>query len=357
MIIQQRTRLIYILHSGNLYGTERMALMTIDGLRGELIPILLAPPGPIHDAAKLLKIDTHEFTSAWDLFKKMPLLLRSRQSIAICATGVSHSLLFMIWNYWFKLKTVHLHLVHGGTDERLSYGRKKILNYFPISIVAVSNYVKQRLLVHGVRDQQITVLENFLPDKQITAALKRPPFKTSGIIRVLIISRIDPIKRIDLLLEALDLAPHLSTLDIRILGAGSELDILRERARLTHANVTFVGFTHEVEDELFASDLLLHLCPTEPFGLAILEAMAAKLPVLLPNQGGAANLIESGISGLHFNVNDVHDLIRQLTYLQTANASDLNKLADNAYQRLLDNYSSTIGLKHYLAAFNSVAKQ
>ena len=37
------------------------------------------------------------------------------------------------------------------------------------------------------------------------------------------------------------------------------------------------------------ADLLVHLCPVEPFGLAILEAMAAAVPVLVPNSGGAVS--------------------------------------------------------------------
>ena len=356
-MIIQHTRLLYLLHSGNLYGTERMALVTLDGLRDVLVPLLLAPPGPVHEAARALGIETHEFTGAWDLFKKMPALLRNSTAIAVCATGVAHSVMFMLWNSWFRLKTVHLHLVHGGTDERLSYGRKKCLNYFPVLMVAVSNYVKQRLSVHGVRNQQIKVLENFLPAQQIAAAPQRPPFKTAGITRVLVISRIDPIKRINVLLDALDLAPSLYNLEIRILGTGWDLETLSERARQSHPNVTFVGFTDQVEAELAASDLLLHLCPTEPFGLAILEAMAAKLPVLLPDQGGAAGLIEAGLSGLHFKANDAKDLVRQLSYLQTASAAELNKLADNAHQRLLECYSSSVGLKDYLAIFEPVTKQ
>ena len=38
--------LVYALHSGNLYGTERMALATLQGLRDRFDPVLLAPPGP-----------------------------------------------------------------------------------------------------------------------------------------------------------------------------------------------------------------------------------------------------------------------------------------------------------------------
>ncbi|UOA09131.1 glycosyltransferase family 4 protein [Methylobacter sp. S3L5C] len=353
MIIKQ-ARLLYLLHSGNLYGTERMALVTLNGLRDELVPLLLAPPGPVHGAAQALGIETYEFSSAWDLFLQLPSLLKNTGHIAVCATGVSHSLLFIVWNSWFRLKNIHLHLVHGGTDERLSYGRKKVLNYLPILLVAVSGYVKERLLIHGVRRQQIRVLENFLPDQQIASAPQRSPFQIDGIRKVLVISRIDPIKRLDLLLDVLDIAPSLQNLDIRVLGTGWDFEKLRERARKNHPNVTFVGFTDQVENELAGSDLLLHLCPTEPFGLAILEAMAARVPVLLPNQGGAAGLIEEGVSGLHFQANDAHDLARKLSDLQSVNADELNKLASNAHQCLLQKYSGSARLNDYRVLFDKV---
>ena len=348
------TRLLYLLHSGNLYGTERMALVTLDGLRDTFTPLLLAPPGPVHDAARALGMETHEFNGAWDLFLQMPKLLRGESRIAVCATGVSHSLIFIAWNCWYRLKPVHLHLVHGGTDERLSYGRKKVLNYFPILLVAVSDYVKERLLAHGVQGTKIRVLENFLPDQQIASAPRRPPFDRDGIHKVLVISRVDPIKRIDLLLDALDLAPSLRSLEIRVLGTGWELETLRDRADRDHPNVTFVGFTDQVEQELAATDLLLHLCPVEPFGLAILEAMAAYVPVLLPDQGGAAGLVAPGLSGLHFQANDAADLARHLADLQSAAADDLNRLAANGHQRLLARYSSSARLNDYRTLFEQV---
>ena len=197
-------------------------------------------------------------------------------------------------------------------------------------------------------------LQNFLPDQQIASAPRRPPFQADGVRKILVISRIDPIKRIDVLLDALDSEPSLESLEIRVLGTGWEFEKLRERARQDHPNVTFVGFSDQVENELAASDLLLHLCPTEPFGLAILEAMAAQVPLLLPNQGGAAGLIEAGLSGLYFQANDAHDLARQLSYLQSASADELNKLADNAHHRLLKQFSSSARLNDYRTLFEEL---
>lgn len=355
-----KARLLYLLHSGNLYGTERMALVTLQGLRDDLMPLLFAPPGPVHQEAQRLGIESHIFNGSKDLLKQLPKFLQDSQRIAVCATGVSHSLIFLFLNLRYRLKNVHLHLVHGGTDERLSYGRKKILNYLPITLVAVSGFVRERLLAHGVRAAQIQVLENFLPDGRINAALQRPCFTQDGIRKVVVVSRVDPIKRIDVLLDALDLAPSLANLEFRILGSGWDLDSFRARVKDKHPNVTFVGFSEQVAEELAASDLLLHCCPVEPFGLAILEAMAAKVPVLLPDAGGAGSLVpeldwnDAAVAGLHFQANNPQDLANQLNRLQTASAGQLNSMADNAHQRLWQHYSSHARLQDYRAQFAEV---
>jgi glycosyltransferase involved in cell wall biosynthesis len=130
---------------------------------------------------------------------------------------------------------------------------------------------------NGVRNNKITVIKNFLPEAQIDKAIKRARFIDNGVRNVVVISRIDPIKRIDLLLDAIDLESALRNFNFKILGAGWDFEKLRDRAK-TYSNVAFVGFTDQVAKELARSDLLLHCCPVESFGLAILEAMAAKAP-------------------------------------------------------------------------------
>ena len=106
--------------------------------------------------------------------------------------------------------------------------------------------------------------------------------------------RLDPEKRVDLLLEALEGKPDSQRFEIRIFGTGWQTDELKARAARSGLNVIFEGFSSSVREALAGSDLLVHLCPVEPFGLAIIEAMAACVPVLAPDAGGAGSLIEDG---------------------------------------------------------------
>lgn len=349
--------LLYLLHSGNLYGTERMALYTVEALRDAFDPVLYAPPGPLHAEAARRGLDCHEFHGARHLAGLLWPRLKAASRLAVFATGVSHSLIVTALNLLSRRPTVHLHLVHGGTDERLSYGRKRRLNRLPVTFVAVSAFVRERLQAHGVRAGQIRVIENCLPAAQIVAAPRRAAFTADGVQRLVIVSRIDPIKRIGLLLDALDAAPDLADLPIDILGTGWELDTLRARAAERHPNVQFLGFQPDVAERLAQADMLLHLCPEEPFGLAILEAMAAGVPVLVPDRGGAGSLVTPGVDGLHFHADDVADLRRALRELRTLPAARLNALRTAADAALRGRFSEQTCMNAYRALLQPLLEQ
>jgi glycosyltransferase involved in cell wall biosynthesis len=342
-----QTPLLYMLHSGNLYGTERMALATADGLRDDFRPVMFAPAGPALTEAARLGFEVKAFGSARELANVVsPYFSRSRE-VAVIATGVMHSFCAMAQSTLHRRRMAHLHVVHGGTEERLSYGRKGWLNRSSARMVAVSSFVKTRLIANGVRADKIEVVENFLSDHDPAQFAHRAPFQQAGMQRALVISRVDPVKRVDLLLDALDQHPSLRSIDIRVLGAGWDLDKLRSRASASHPNVSFAGFVENARQELAQSDLLIHLCPSEPFGLAILEAMAALVPVLVPDQGGAGSLVADGVSGFKFIADDASSLARKLIEVNATSPSDLNRVAANGRELLETRFSTNARVNDY----------
>lgn len=127
--------------------------------------------------------------------------------------------------------------------------------------------------------------------------------------------------------------PGLGAIRFDIYGSGEEATALRERAR-RHPNVTLHGFVPDAAAALASADLLLHTCPEEPFGLVLLEAFAAGVPVLVPNSGGAGDLVQHYVNGWHFSANDATALGQQLQVLATAPAALLNALALGGRQAL-----------------------
>jgi glycosyltransferase involved in cell wall biosynthesis len=81
-----------------------------------------------------------------------------------------------------------------------------------------------------------------------------------------------------------------------ILGEGPEEDRLRALAK--GVDLRLPGFRLDAVSLLPAFDLFIHPCPTDNQPLAIFEAMAAGVPVIVADQGGAALMVDDERTGL-----------------------------------------------------------
>ena len=343
--------LLYILHSGELFGTERMAVHTLAALAGRHDGIVAAPPGPIHEHARAHGLHSVVVTSPFALARCLWRIARAHRSFAVAATGLSQSLAVIAIRLLSRCRITHLHVVHGGTDECLSYGRKRLLDRFDVRFVAVSSFVRERLAAHGVSPANVTVIENFIETER---AMPRPAFRAPGVRRVIVLSRLDRIKRVGLLIRALQRTPALAAMQFDVYGSGDEQDALRA-AVASLPNVRLHGFQPDAARHLRDADLLVHTCAEEPFGLVVLEAFAAGVPVLVPNAGGSASLVRDGETGFHFAANDADALARALLELQTAPAAVLNGVAECARRTLGERFAPDIQAARYANLLEAAA--
>ncbi len=339
-----RPLLLYVLHSGQMFGTERMALATLQALPGNRQQLLLAPPGPAVAEALRLGIPAEVFSGTAALARRMAALFLRHRSVTLIATGVSQSLIAILCASLTRSQLRHLHIVHGGTDERLSYGRKRLLAPFAVDFVAVSQFVRQRLIAHRVPAARIQVIENFLPEG---GEWPRREMPQQDIQRLAVVSRLDPIKRIDVLLGALESDPALSGLTVDIFGTGGEGPGLQARAAAANLAVNFRGFSTDVPGALAMADALVHTCPEEPFGLAVLEAMRAGIPVLVPDTGGPATFIQHGVNGLRYRSGDSRDLARQLHALRAMRPERRRDLTETAQDTLRTRFARQARIADY----------
>jgi glycosyltransferase involved in cell wall biosynthesis len=289
----------------------------------------------------------------------LPWFLRYR-CIDIIGTGTGQSLICHALSRLLHVRLRQLQVIHGGTAEWHAYGRKHYLNHIPIRVIAVSEYVKRKLVEHGLRTEVISVIENFLSEAQRRQATPRAPYDPAldaarpidrSKVQVAVVSRIDAIKRIDLLVDAV--ATHgLAEFDFHIYGTGEELATLSERAAAM-PNVHFHGFVERVEDRLSQADFLLHLCPEEPFGLVVLEAFLTRLVVIVPNAGGAGGLVEDGMTGLRYQANDIDDLCRVLQAARALEGAQLQHMTARAKLELSGRFSEEEGLRRYREALSA----
>jgi N-acetyl-alpha-D-glucosaminyl L-malate synthase BshA len=79
--------------------------------------------------------------------------------------------------------------------------------------------------------------------------------------------------------------------------------------------ILFLGNSNEVNKLLCYSDLFLLPSETESFGLAALEAMAARTPVISTNSGGLPEVNIEGVTGFLSNVGDTDEMAKNGVFI------------------------------------------
>ncbi|MDY0089495.1 MAG: N-acetyl-alpha-D-glucosaminyl L-malate synthase BshA [Flavobacteriaceae bacterium] len=95
--------------------------------------------------------------------------------------------------------------------------------------------------------------------------------------------------------------------------------------------VIFFGNSNEIDKILSFSDLFLLPSETESFGLAALEAMACRVPVISSNTGGLPEVNIHGVSGYLADVGDVENMAKHAVSI-LSNEETLNNFRIQAFE-------------------------
>lgn len=183
--------------------------------------------------------------------------------------------------------------------------------------ICPSQEVYKRHLKMGLPKEHMSVLPNACPDP-----LKNQPSPTRGLkLQVSFVGRLVPEKGAHILLKAWQQlsAPTKAKAQLNIIGDGPGRERLEQLAS-DDPSICFQGaldHTHTLQ-HLCQSDLLV--CPSiwaEPFGLTIIEAMAASLPVIASKLGGPAQIVLDEHNGYLIAPEDVTALTRRIDELLT----------------------------------------
>lgn len=121
-----------------------------------------------------------------------------------------------------------------------------------------------------------------------------------------------------------------------IAGGGYRAHLEQRAAELgVTGKVYFTGrVSDEDRDRLYrVADVAVYPSLYEPFGIVALEAMAARVPVVVSNAGGLAEVVEHDVTGTTTFVEDVDSLAWGI--VRTLQLPDFaRQMADNAYERV-----------------------
>jgi glycogen synthase len=135
-------------------------------------------------------------------------------------------------------------------------------------------------------------------DPALFAAAAADPFPGLPRPRVAYLGRLAPQKDVGTLLEAFARLP--AGAQLLVVGDGPDRPALARRAQRFGSRVHFTGFVPHVQVPAVLRHVDMFVLPSlyEDLSSALIEAMAAGLPVVATRVGGTADLVHDGVNGL-----------------------------------------------------------
>ncbi|MBK9211830.1 MAG: N-acetyl-alpha-D-glucosaminyl L-malate synthase BshA [Saprospiraceae bacterium] len=142
------------------------------------------------------------------------------------------------------------------------------------------------------------------------------------------------VKRVEDVLYIFGLISEKIPSKLLMVGDGPDRARCEEICRENHLcdNVTFLGKQDAVEELLAVSDLFLMPSEQESFGLAALEAMACRVPVVSSNAGGLPEVNEQGVTGYLCEIGDIVNMAQRSIEI-LSDEEKLLEFSNNAYRK------------------------
>ena len=203
-------------------------------------------------------------------------------------------------------------------DRAMVWVEQKAFNNINAPIIMpVSNLVKEEILkIYDIPESRIQTIhpgvafERFSSlDRQVCRhEIRQHHGLAPDDIVVLFVSMNFELKRLDLVIngiaEVVEKEDRNSSFKLLVVGKGDSKRFMAMAGDLgISERVIFAGVTDEVEKYYLASDIFAMPSRFDTFGLAVLEAMAAGLPVIITPRVGARDIVESGVNGFILSEN------------------------------------------------------
>jgi glycosyltransferase involved in cell wall biosynthesis len=228
-------------------------------------------------------------------------------------------------------------------------------------IVAVSNEVKREMLKYKIPEEKITVIDNGIALERFekVAETKKMKNRLGFEEKTIVIGTIGSLgieKGHIYLLEAarqiLDLVKDLKFL---LVGDGPLRKPLEEKSEELgiKKHVIFLGLRKDIPELLMAMDIFVLPSIKEGLPIAMLEAMAAKRPVIATRVGAIPRVIEKKNIGILVEPKDINGLRDAIMNL-IIDRGKRDILAREGFRRVCTGFSSDEMGKHYLELYKEI---
>ncbi|HEX3386862.1 MAG TPA: N-acetyl-alpha-D-glucosaminyl L-malate synthase BshA [Mucilaginibacter sp.] len=204
-------------------------------------------------------------------------------------------------------------------------------------VTAVSEHLKQDTYEFFDIENEIRVIPNFIDLTRFSLKAKdhfKKAIAPSGEKILIHTSNFRKVKRTLDVIRIFAEVVHKIPSKLLMVGDGEQRPECEQLARDLGIsdNVRFLGKQDAIEEILSVSDLFLMPSQSESFGLAALEAMACKVPVISSNAGGLPELNIDGVTGFLKDVGDIQGMAESAVYI-LEDEDRLKTFKENALNR------------------------
>ena len=203
-------------------------------------------------------------------------------------------------------------------------------------VTSVSDSLKQRTLEIFDIKNEIEVIPNFIDTKKYNTEFtdcQRTNMAEENERIVTHISNFRKVKRIPDVIKIFHKILQKMPAKLIMVGEGPEKEGAERLCETLGISkqVIFLGNSNEIDKILCFSDLFLLPSESESFGLAALEAMVNKVPVISSNAGGIPEVNINGVTGFLSEIGDIDDMVKNAISI-LKNDSTLLEFKKNAFR-------------------------
>ncbi len=211
---------------------------------------------------------------------------------------------------------------------------------------------------HGLSTSKLVVIPNYVPTEAFAQAAPALP-KNPGTVRIGMVARMNhAVKNHPLLLRAFAAVAKRYPVELVLAGDGPLKPSLEQLAGNLGINdrVLFLGDRRDIPAVLASLDIAVLTSDSEALSNAILESMAAELPVVATRVGGNVELVEEGKTGMLFTPGSTEQLAAAFELL--IRSPELRRqLGHEGRSRVIADYHMDVVLKQFRTLYETLLKE
>ncbi|MFT3879130.1 MAG: glycosyltransferase [Gemmatales bacterium] len=326
--VTERLRIAHVIGALNYGGVEAMALLLLKQLPSDLFEhhlIYIGTEPPLrkeefsHHVGSFSQIP-YRFRRSISFVSKLSSRLKELKIDAVlCHNFGNHPFIGMAAR-WAGIKRVYTIVASSPCSTPKSRSKNRMKGWLGrpwcnLEIAVSAPLAKELETELGLPARRLRTIVNCCPTREIGERADRSRLDrvvdSTDAPQLVMVARMDEAKDQDTLLRAIAyLKQQGRRIQLCLAGDGPRRALLNQLAEQLGLQdcVTLPGARQDIPELLGSSDLFVFSTRTEGFGLALIEAMSAGVPILSSDLDVCREILADGSCGMLFPVGDVKSL-------------------------------------------------